>query len=108
MASTVSFVQYVCEQLRGAGEITYKRMFGEYGLYGDGKFFAVVCDDQLFLKPTRAVAQAFAPFEVPPYDGARPYFLIEALEDASLCARMARMTLDALPYRPPKGKKSAK
>lgn len=106
MACRLAFVQYVCEQLRGAGEITCRPMFGEYGLYGDGKFFALICDDQLFFKPTPAVAQAFSPPQAPPYDGAKPYFVVEALDDADLCARMARMTLDALPFRPPKAKKT--
>ena len=29
MASRLEYVQYVAEQLSGAGEITYKKMFGE-------------------------------------------------------------------------------
>ena len=49
MASRLEYVQYVAEQLSGAGEITYKKMFGEYGLYCDGKIFANVSDDQLFV-----------------------------------------------------------
>ena len=52
MASRLEYVQYVAEQLSGAGEITYKKMFGEYGLYCDGKIFANVSDDQLFVKIT--------------------------------------------------------
>ena len=31
MASRIEFVEYVAEQCGGAGEITYKKMFGEYG-----------------------------------------------------------------------------
>ena len=31
MASELNFVQYVAEQMANAGEITYKKMFGEYG-----------------------------------------------------------------------------
>ena len=52
MASKIEFVEYVADQLRDAGTITYKKMFGEYGLYCDGKIFAVVCKDQLFVKIT--------------------------------------------------------
>lgn len=37
MASRIDFVEYVCEQMSGAGIITYKKMFGEYGVYCDGK-----------------------------------------------------------------------
>ena len=54
MASNLEFVEYVAEQLSEAGEITYRKMFGEYGMYLDGKIFAVICDDQLFIKVTEA------------------------------------------------------
>ena len=36
MASDISFVEFIVEQIENAGEITYKKMFGEYGLYSDG------------------------------------------------------------------------
>lgn len=52
MASHQEFVDYVAEQLQDAGRIRTKRMFGEYGLYCDDVFFAVICDDQLFVKAT--------------------------------------------------------
>ena len=50
MASSPDFVEYVCFQLRHAGEISFKKMFGEYGLYCDRKYFGLVCDNQLFVK----------------------------------------------------------
>lgn len=53
-------------------------MFGEYALYCDGKTVALICDDQLFIKPTvsghayiGAVAEGF------PYPGAKPWFECE-------------------------------
>ena len=52
MASSPDFVEYVCFQLRHAGEISFKKMFGEYGLYCDRKYFGLVCDNQLFVKVT--------------------------------------------------------
>ncbi len=45
MASHQDFVDYVAEQLREAGTIRSRKMFGEYGLYCDGVFFAVICGD---------------------------------------------------------------
>ena len=45
MASKIEFVEFMADQLREAGTITYKKMFGEYGLYCNGKIFAVICDD---------------------------------------------------------------
>ena len=67
MASRLEYVQYVAEQLSGAGEITYKKMIGEYGLYCDGKIFANVSDDQLFVKITEAGRRLFPGLpEAPP------------------------------------------
>ena len=51
MASNLEFVQFVCDQM--GGEVSYRRMFGEYGLYFQGKYFACVCDNQLFVKVTQ-------------------------------------------------------
>ncbi len=30
MATDKEFIEFVCEQIRNAGEVTYKKMFGEY------------------------------------------------------------------------------
>ena len=38
MASRKDYVEYVAEQCGGAGAITWRPMFGEYGLYCDGIF----------------------------------------------------------------------
>ena len=53
MASSVEFAEYVCGQAEGAGEVSYRKMFGEYGIYLDGKFIGVVCDNQFFVKITK-------------------------------------------------------
>lgn len=107
MASKQEFVEYVCEQLSGAGEITARKMFGDYGLYCDGKPIGVVCDDQLFVKKTAAGA-AILPGcpEEPPYDGAKPSFLIQDVDDRELMARFIRATYDELPAPKPKKKKT--
>ena len=42
MASSPEFVQYVADQLSAAGIITYRKMFGEYALYCNGKIFALL------------------------------------------------------------------
>lgn len=98
MASRLEYVQYVAEQLSGAGEITYKKMFGEYGLYCDGKIFANVSDDQLFVKITEAGRRLFPGLpEAPPYPGAKDYFLIENMDDRDFLAALTLTTCQALP-----------
>ena len=54
MASSLDYVQYVASQLAGAGVITYKKLFGEYGLWCGGKFFGTVEENQFYVKITEA------------------------------------------------------
>ena len=57
MASKREFVEFVAEQLSLAGDIRFKCMFGEYGIYCNDKFFGMVCDDMLFIKITKKVME---------------------------------------------------
>lgn len=106
MASTVEFVEYVCGQIGGAGRIAYKKMFGEYGVYCDGKMIGVICDNQFFVKKTAAGA-ALVPDcpEAAPYAGAKPQLLIDSLEDREKLARLIAATCQELPAPKPKKKK---
>ncbi len=36
MLSELDFVQFATEQIEDAGNITYRKMFGDYGIYCDG------------------------------------------------------------------------
>ena len=105
MASDQTFINFVVDQIKGAGHITCRKMFGEYGLYSDGIIFAVVCDNKLFVKPTEAGrAYIGEVVEEPPYPGAAPRFLIEdKLEDREWLSELVRITVQELPE--PKKKK---
>lgn len=107
MASDIGFVEYVCEQIRGAGRVSHRRMFGEFAVYCDGKVVALVCDNQFFLKPTAAgKALLDRVKEAPPYPGAKPYYLIDSqLDDAEAVAAIVRATAEALPM--PKARTAA-
>jgi TfoX/Sxy family transcriptional regulator of competence genes len=52
MASDQNFVDFVLEHIENVGEVTAKKMFGEYSIYADGKLFGMICDNKLFIKPT--------------------------------------------------------
>ena len=105
MASDARYLAFVCEQAGLGTALTYRKMFGEYALYLDGRVVALVCDNELFVKPTgagRAVLGEVA--EAPPYPGARPHWRIgEGVEDAALLRRLLLATAQALP--PPKPKR---
>ena len=44
------FVDFVLESLQPLGGVSARRMFGGHGIYKDGVMFALVADDQLYLK----------------------------------------------------------
>ena len=106
MASSKDFVQFIAEQCGGAGEITARKMFGDYGIYCDGKIFGLICDDRFYLKPTEAVRPLLRAVEMrPPYPGAKDYFYIADVDDRDYLSMLVCETCEALPMPKPKRKK---
>lgn len=109
MASKIEFVAYIADQLKAAGNITYRKMFGEYGMYCDGKIFALICDDQFFVKITEAGKQVDDSLKTAaPYEGAKPYFLVENVDDSAYLTRLVTETCKELPAPKPKKSKAPK
>jgi TfoX/Sxy family transcriptional regulator of competence genes len=108
--SELRFVEFVADQFEPDCEITYRRMFGEYGLYSGGTFFGVICDDQLFVKPTEGGrAHIGDVVEAPPYPGARLSLLIgDRIEDSEWLSELVRITVRELPVPKPKKKRKKK
>ena len=106
MASDRDQLDFVMDQIGGAGVITAKSMFGEYGIYCDGKLVALFCDNRLFVKPTEpGRAYIGNPLEAPPYPGAKPYFVIEdKIEARTWASELIRLTAHklSLPRKPAK------
>lgn len=108
MASDQGFVDFILDQLAGAGRISARKMFGEYAIYCGPKVVALVCDNQLFIKPTEA-GRAFIGqvVEAPPYPGARNSFLIEdRFENREWISELVRITEQELPMPKPKPRKN--
>ncbi|GLQ12018.1 competence protein TfoX [Devosia yakushimensis] len=107
MSTQQKTVDYILEQAAGAGTVTARKMFGEYGMYCDGKVMAFICDDQLFIKPTQAGRDYLGEVtEGEAYPGSKMYFVIEGdrWDDADWLAELVRVTAAELPE--PKVKKS--
>jgi TfoX/Sxy family transcriptional regulator of competence genes len=99
MASGINTIQFICDQAGLGKRLTYRKMFGEYALYLDGKVVALVCDDQLFLKPTPEGRKFLGSVsEAPPYPGAKDFYLLSAdLDDPDRLSEVLRITARALP-----------
>lgn len=108
MASELSFVEFVLDQIDGDCAVTHKHMFGEYGLFSDGKMFGLICDNRFLIKPTEG-GRAFIGevVEAPPYPGAKPAFLIEdRIEDTEWLSELVRITTRELPSPRPRNPKN--
>jgi len=91
-----SFVEYVCDQLAGFDAITYKPMFGGYGLYDGVLFFGIVYDGRLYLKTDettrhRYVAWDMGPFQPNARQTLKSYYEVpaDAIDDAALLSELA-------------------
>ncbi|MFS6826801.1 TfoX/Sxy family protein [Cyanobium sp. ATX 6F1] len=110
MATDPDTVTYICEQVNLPGELTQRKMFGEYALYLAGKVVALVCDNDLYVKPTAAGRQILGtPVELPPYPGAKPYFRVrDEIETPAALQQLLVATAQELPLPKPKTKLQTK
>lgn len=104
MATSVEFIEFIHQQSGLGTELTYKKMFGEFALYIDGKVIALACDNSLYLKPSKATEHLLATLSAePPYPGAKPYLVIdEFLDDSERLQAVLLATASALPAAKPK------
>lgn len=119
MASSQGFADFVCEQLEGMGRVVAKRMFGGFGIYQDSLMFALIAEDELYLKADdsnrdelfQLGGRLFCPFEDKGGKTKLPYVSvsIDIVEDADALLPLARKSLDvALRAQTKKPKRQAK
>lgn len=105
MARRSEFVEHVVETMRAFGAVEAKSMFGGWGLYHRGVFFALVAQDTLYLKTDaqnlgRFEAEGLAPFVFEAKDGRKTAMSYrqapdEALESPAVMAEWARLGYEA-------------
>lgn len=80
MASTKDYRDFVLEQLSLLDDIVCKPMMGEYLLYYRGTLFGGIYDDRLLVKKTDRNLKYNMSDSIP-YDGAKPMYLVEDIDD---------------------------
>jgi TfoX/Sxy family transcriptional regulator of competence genes len=108
MPSRQDVADFLLEQLGRLEDARARRMFGEFGFYVGDRFVAVVCDDQLFMKPTEGGRAYFPDFDQGvPFPGAKPWLVVpgELWEDAAwLCGLFAVTAREVPPVKPARRK----
>lgn len=109
MSSKQETVDFIIDQIADSGDVYAKKMFGEYGIYCNCKFVALVCDDQLYIKPTAEGEAFIGKVETEaPYPGAKQWFLIsgDLWEDREWLSELTSITARVLPLPKKKPKKN--
>ncbi len=97
MATDIEYIQFVCEQARGAYEIRYKKMFGEYMVYVSDKPVLLVCDNTVFVKKHDALAALLEGAECGvPYEGSKEHYILD-IENKELVQRVLDVLVQVTP-----------
>ena len=104
MASSIGTAQFIVDQTGLGSQLSFRKMFGEFALYLNGKVVALVCDDQLFLKPTDEGGALLQEVKLAlPYPGAKYHYLLaNELDDPDFLREVMLATANALPEPRPK------
>ena len=78
MATSKEYIEFVCEQLDGIENVTYRKMFSEYMVYVNAKPLLIVCDNTVMVKkaPELASLMEDAPDGIP-YEGAKVHYILD-------------------------------
>lgn len=99
MTTSKETVAYILDQLAPL-TVRTRAMSGEYCLYCDEKVVALICDDTLYLKPTRIASEAMPDAELaPPYPGAKDHYIVsgDRLEEREWLQELVMRMADDLP-----------
>ncbi len=114
MATRADTIEFLLDQLSTLPNVRTHKMFGEYAVYSDDKVVGLVCNDELFIKPTdegRAYVEAAGALdEAPAYPGAKLSLRIsgDRWEDRDWITELVDLTAAALPVPKPKKPKKPK
>ena len=104
MATTNEYIEYVCEQIKGIGEIRYKKMFGEFMVYVNDKPVIIVCDNIPFVKKLDCISEMMQNAEVGcPYKGAKEHYVLD-IDNADFCKEILREVEKVTPLPKPRKK----
>ena len=105
MATSVDFIEYVCEQICGTDAIRYKKMFGEYMVYVNDKPILLVCDNTVFVKMREEIKDDMSTSETGyPYEGAKEHYVLD-IDDRAFAQKIVQILEPVTAVPKPRKKK---
>lgn len=95
MSSTKEYCNFILEQLSEIPNISHRPMMGEFLLYSNGILFGGIYDNRLLIKIIPENAK-YKMSEAVPYDGAKPMYLVEDIDDKEKLAEIINLTIKNL------------
>lgn len=95
MASTKEYRDFILEQLSEVPDVACRPMMGEFLLYSAGILFGGIYDDRLLVKIVPENEQYKMPESIP-YDGAKPMYLVDDVDDKEKLTKIVEMTVKGL------------
>ena len=107
MATSKEFHDYVVDNLQKIGEVSTRKMMGEYLVYYQSKLIGDICDNCLFLKPTESVLRLMPDAErAYPYEGSKTLMVVvDDVENSQLIGEVLREMYKELPEPKKKAKR---
>lgn len=105
MGTTPETAEAIRNALSGVEEVVIKPMFGEYGIWVEGKLVGLICDDLFFIKASKGALPHTVGFdEAPPYPGAKPSIIVpeERWKDQGWLVTVVSDSASTLPAPKPK------
>lgn len=97
MATSLEFINYVCEQIKGIGDIRYQKMFGEFMLYLNEKPVMIICDDTPFVKKLEVIEELMQNAETGfPYKGAKEHYILD-IDNSDFCKKIVTKIEEVTP-----------
>ncbi len=106
MATSKEFHDYIVDNMQKAGDVSTRKMMGEYCVYYRGKLIGNICDNCLFLKPVDSVLRRLPEADrAYPYEGSKTMMVVmEDVENTEMLTELLKEMYQELPE--PKKKKA--
>ena len=108
MATSMEYIAFVCEQMKGVGTVRFRKMFGEYMIYVNEKPLLLVCDNTVFVKILPEIEEEMGQAEKGyPYQGAKEHYILD-VDDAAFARKIVSQIERITPFPKPKKKSAQK
>jgi len=78
MATTAEYIEFVCDQISGVGDIRSKKMFGEYMVYVNDKPILLICNSTVYVKCLDCIFEQMEDAQTGiPYTGAKVHYILD-------------------------------